>query len=200
MKFKEVNFDDESAQRIYIQYFDRVRNVIKSLSKESQNDILLEINSHIYESLLNSNKSEVENILDVTEKLGNPEVFLKELVGEKRLYEATKSFNPIKIFNALLMNITNGVSYIIFLILYLSLFFFIFLSIKKVLDPKNIGFYYLKNKFFVLGKLKSTSFNYYQYEQLGNWFIPVMIICSITLFFIITLLLRLKKQFQKTII
>lgn len=197
MKFKEIPFADANAKRIYTNYLSRVRNSTKNLNKENQNDTLLEINSHIYEAVISTDKKELEALLDVLEKLGEPEVFLKELVAEKQLEEAAKSFNPVKIIKALFLNITNGVSYIVFLILYLSLFSFLFLIIAKIIDPEKIGFFYRDNDLFVLGKLSDSHLNPQQYEQLGNWFIPVMIVCAVIMFIIITLLLRLKKIIKK---
>lgn len=196
MKFREITFTDTNAQRIYKDYISRVKHSVKGLSRENQHETLLEINSHIYEAFSLSNTNEVESLLDIFDKLGRPEVFLKELVAEKKLEEATRTFNPVKIIKALLLNITNGISYVIFLILYLSLFSFLFLIFAKIFDPKNVGFFYRDNDIFVLGKISSSSINYQQYEQWGNWFIPIMAASAFILFIIITFLLKLSKRLK----
>lgn len=197
MKFKEITFTDNNASRIYKDYISRVQNAIKTLNPQNQQEILMEINSHIYESLQNnSNQNEVEKLLNILEKIGKPEVFLKELVAEKKLEESTKSFNPISIFKALILNLGNGFSYIIFFILYLSLFAFVFLIFAKLFNPEKVGFFYKSPQVFVLGM---TNQNYEHYEQLGNWFIPVMTAITIVLFIIITLVLKLKKSLNKTL-
>ncbi len=196
MKFQEITFTDTNAQRIYKDYISRVKHSVKGLSRENQHETLLEINSHIYEAFSLSNTNEVESLLDIFDKLGRPEVFLKELVAEKKLEEATRTFNPVKIIKALLLNITNGISYVIFLILYLSLFSFLFLIFAKIFDPKNVGFFYRDNDIFVLGKISSSSINYQQYEQWGNWFIPIMAASAFILFIIITFLLKLSKRLK----
>ncbi|MGX9984790.1 hypothetical protein [Soonwooa purpurea] len=155
----------------------------------------MEINSPIFESLQNNETShnEVEKLLTILEKIGQPEFFLKDLVAEKKLEESTKSFNPIGIFKALILNLGNGFSYVLFFILYLLLFGFIFLIFAKIIDPQNVGCFYRPNDIFVLGKINSSTIDYTQYEQVGNWFIPLMIGLTIISFVIITLLLRLKK-------
>jgi len=196
MKFQEITFTDTNAKRLYKDYIGRVKHALKDLSKENQHETLLEINSHIYEAFSLSKTDEVESLLDIFDKLGRPEIFLKELVAEKKLEEATKTFNPLKIIKALLLNITNGVSYIIFLILYLSLFSFVFLIFAKIFDPENVGLFYRNNDIFVLGKISSSSINYQQYEQLGNWFIPIMAASAFILFVIITFLLKLSKRLK----
>lgn len=155
----------------------------------------MEVNSHILRVFQNdkSNTNDVEKLLNILEKIGQPEVFLKELVAQKKLEESTKTFNPIKILKALILNLGNGFSYVLFFILYLLLFAFVFLIFAKIFDPENVGFFYRAKDIFVLGKISSPIENYSQYEQLGNLFIPVMIILTAISFVIITLLLKLKK-------
>lgn len=199
MKFKEITFNDKNSQRIYHDYISRIQQATKLLNKENQQEILLEINSHIYESFtgsLENNKGEVENLLDSIEKLGQPEVFLKPLVAEKKLDEATKTFNPVKVLKALILNIRNGISYIVFAILYLMLFGFLFLIAAKIYDPQNVGFFYRPDDIFILGYYQTDGKTHYQYEQLGNWFIPFILVLTVVFYLFITLLLRIKKNFK----
>jgi len=126
MKIENIKFNEVALQRIYNDYMKRVIKATNSLSTKNQNDIYMEINSHIYESLENKkneneNENEIELILDIIERLGIPEEVLKPLVADKKLEQATKTFNPIHIFKALILNFTNGISYVIFFILYLFL-------------------------------------------------------------------------------
>lgn len=200
MKFKEIEFKDTNSARIYKDYINRVRNAVKILDKDNQQEVLLEINSHIYEGVADNSESkeELERLLDVLEKLGQPGVFLKPLVAEKKLEEATKTFNPVKIAKALILNIGNGVSYIIFAVLYLFLFGFLFLVIAKIIDPGNVGLFYRTNDIFILGHYtNSDGVSYTQYEQLGNWFIPAMLLSAAVLYVFLTLLLKLKRTFKK---
>ena len=48
MKFKEIIFKDKNSKRIYLDYISRIQQATKPLNKENQQEILLEINSHIY--------------------------------------------------------------------------------------------------------------------------------------------------------
>lgn len=173
---------------------DRVRNSIKGLNKENQNETLLEINSHIYEAFISSGKGELESILDATENLGNPEVFLKELVAEKSLDEAAATFHPLKIFKALLLNLSNGFSYVLFFILYLFLFAFIGLIVMEIFMPDRVGIFYKPDRVFVIGM---TTSQYEKYEVTGAWFIPLMIVSTIVSYLLITLLLKFKRTINK---
>lgn len=201
MKYKEIEFIDGNARRIYKDYISRVLHTIKGLNSENQLEILLEINSHIYESISSKsslNKQEVEKLLDVLERLGQPEQFLKPLVARKKLDEATSSFHPLKIAQALILNLGNGISYVVFTFLYLLLFCFLFLIVAKISNPENVGFFYGPGKIFLLGGFKNEDSNFYApYEQLGDWFIPAMILLTVALYFLLTILLKFKKSIQK---
>lgn len=197
MKFKEIEFENRNCTRIYRDYLKRVRNTVKILNEQNQQEILLEINSHLFEGFSDNpnSRDEVEHLLDILEKLGQPEEFLKPLVANKKLEEATRTFNPLEIVKALTLNISNGISYIIFAILYLFLFGFLFLIIAKLIDPDHVGLFYRAKDIFILGQYNnSDGVSYLQYERLGNWFIPLMVVASITLYILLTLLLKLKKN------
>lgn len=198
MKFKEIEFKGRNAEKIYRDYIVRVKRYIRILNQDNQTEVLLEINSHIYESFTqNSDEAqETEKLLDSLNKLGEPDVFLKALVAEKKLDEATRTFNPVKIVNALVLNIGNGISYIIFGVLYLLLFAFVYVIIAKLASPKNIGLYYRPGKVFVIGRYTAAGINEAEFEQLGNWFIPVMITAILFFYTLITILLKLKTSLK----
>lgn len=194
MKFKKIEFEDKNAQRVYDNFIKNLRNILKPILDEDRQEVLMEFNSHIYERIQNNkSKSELNELLNAIDKLGSPEEILKPLIADKLMEKATKSFNPIHIFKALLLNIANGVSYIIFSLLYLSLGTFVFLIFAKLFNS-NVGLYFQEGKFQVLGLVIETSD--YQ-EVLGYWFIPVMILATVILYFIITLLLKLKNSLTK---
>jgi len=191
---KNIKFQHKPSQKLYHNYIKRIKKQIAILPKEDQLDLLMEFNSHIFEGLQKKKEtSETEKLIDVLDKLGNPEDILKSTVAEKKLVQATKTFNPVHIFRALVLNIANGVSYLFFSILYIFLLAFGFLIFQKIINPTKVGLYFEKGKFAVLGKTSEPTAT----EMLGNWFIPVMIICAVTLYFIITLLLKLKQKVKK---
>jgi hypothetical protein len=189
---KQLEFKQEAAQRIYDDYIKRINRSVAILSKADQQDIQLEFNSHIYESMQGSNKeSEIDSLLDVLQKLGAPEEVLTQLVADKKLDQATKTFNPAHIFKALALNISNGISYTIFAILYLILGIGVFSVGAKIFYPDKVGFYvYEKGWSIGIGENSGT-------EVLGNWFIPVMLGALLVLYILITLMLRLIRKLKK---
>ena len=197
MKIENIKFNEVASQRIYNDYMKRVIKATNSLSSESQNDIYMEINSHIYESLQNKkNENEIDLILDIIERIGIPEEVLKPLVADKKLEQATKTFNPIHIFKALILNFTNGISYFIFFILYLLLFGFVLLIFAKIIFPSEVGMFIQNNKIIAMGYI-SMEDNQNVKEILGNWFIPFTLICIVVFYFLVTLLLKFKKSINK---
>lgn len=197
MKTTSIKFSEAASKRVYDDYMNRIRKATNSLSTQNQDDIYMEFNSHIFEAL-NHNKEgkEIDNLLDILEKLGTPEEVLKPLVADKKLEQATRTFNPVHIFKALILNFTNGISYIIFFILYVMLFAFVFMIGAKILNPAEIGMFYKNNSFLVLG-MSNDSDRTAITEVLGNWFIPVMLLSIILFYLLITLLLKFKKSINK---
>jgi hypothetical protein len=197
MKTEEIKFSQEASKRVYNDYMKRILKVTNSLPKEDKQDIYMEFNSHIFEALQHKNgANEIDVLLDIIEKLGVPEEVLKPLIADKKLEQATKTFNPVHVFKALLLNITNGFSYIIFFILYLLLFGFVFVIIAKIISPNEVGLWYKDGSTFFLGTTSEANKNGIN-EILGNMFIPVMIIAIILFYVLITLLLKFKKSINQ---
>ena len=63
---KPIELEHKAAQRIYDDYVKRINRTVATLSKADQHDILLEFNSHIYESMQGSNKeSEIDSLMNL---------------------------------------------------------------------------------------------------------------------------------------
>ncbi|WP_299677558.1 HAAS domain-containing protein [uncultured Tenacibaculum sp.] len=192
---KNIEFKDKSAQKIYDNYFGRIRRTISVLADNDKQDVLMEFNSHIYEGILNnSNTNEVEKILKITQDLGDPEVVLKPLVADKKLKQATRTFNPKHIFEAIFLNIKNGFVYSVFAILYILLLGFGILMYLKIRYPENTGLFLKDGEFVALGMLKT---NENVTEILGNWFIPAVFFSALTLYVLLTILLRTTRKRKK---
>lgn len=190
---KNIEFTDKSAQKIYDSYIRRIRRTISVLGKNDREDVLMEFNSHIYEGIQNTHEGEeVEKLLKITQSLGDPEEVLKSLVAEKKLNQATRTFNPMHIFQAIFLNIKSGIIYTVFAILYIFLFGFGILMIFKIMNPAETGLFFENGKFLALGRVRTTDENVT--EVLGNWFIPVMFFSALTLYIIITLILKITRK------
>ncbi|WP_339812252.1 HAAS signaling domain-containing protein [Zunongwangia profunda] len=192
---KEITFKNRSSTLIYRDYLKRLEKNLKHSSAKDRKNILMEFNSHIFEGIQrygNIEVNETEKLMEVLNKLGDPQDVLKPMIAEKKLEEATRTFNPIHVFKALVLNITNGVKYIFFAFLYLVLIGFLIIIGAKINNPKEVGLYFKDGDFYLLGKMKpelmeSLSAN----EVLGNWFIPFFLLLTVLLYIIITFLMRI---------
>ena len=193
MEFKELQFIDSDAQRVYKNYIQSIKNATKKLLMEDSQEILMEFNSHIYESIqLKNSKSEINNLLNAIDKLGTPNEVLKPLIADRILNKATWSFKPNDIFYALYLNIGNGISYLIFGALYLLLGIFTLYISLEIFSPSYMGLFIGDNPFFLVSSDEATTYGLNEF--LANWFIPLMGLLNIALYFIITIALSFKKN------
>ena len=189
MKFLE--FNNRSAQRVYNDYIARCKKALKILTDENKEECLLEINSHIYEYLEDhKTKDEMENLLNVLEKLGPPEETFKEQIAALKINQAVKTFNPKTLVEALFLNLQNGLVYILLTILFLFLLCFPLLIILKLIHPNHVGYFLQEGKvvFGFLSDTKNTT------ELLGNWFMPIALGITIVLYFTIIIILKTLKK------
>ena len=195
---KAIPFDNRSAQRVYEDYMQRCRRSTAILSATDREDVLLEINSHIYEYLSdNAASDQMENLLNVLERLGAPEETLKEVVAAKKIAQATRTLNPKHLIQALALNLTKGVFYVIATFLFVSEICFPVLIFLKLKNPDRAGFFIDNNGRFLYGYLHQgitlgINFGFStiipEREILGMWFIPVTAVLWV-LFFMGTLFL-----------
>ncbi len=189
---KNIEFTSTTTERIYNDYLKRVEKCIAILSKEDKKEMLMEINSHIFEGIQRfSDNNETDNLLTVLEKLGMPEEFLKPVIANKKIAQAVSTFNPKDVLQALLLNFKNGIIYSVFALLYLLLFVFLFFIVTKLIFPSKTGLFYLDEKFKAFGFIKNTDG---MNDILGFWFIPLVILSAIIFYLLITLLLRFTKK------
>lgn len=201
---KAISFDTQSAQRVYNDYIQRCRKATSILSEKDREDVLLEINSHIYEYLsANNTKDQLETLLNVLERLGAPEETLKEIVASKKIGQATLTFNPKHLMQALVLNLTNGVIYIVLFVLFLLELAFPVLIILKLIYPDQVGLYAKNNGGFLYGYISQAgsggisvgfSNRVERTELLGSWFIPVTLLIAVAIYFGIIFLLKVVKK------
>ncbi len=189
---KRIIFKNQTAQRIYDDYFKRVNRCIKILSAEDQLELQMELNSHVYEATHAAlPENEIDTLMNVLEKLGPPEVTLQPSVAYKKAQQAGRSFNPKHILQALYLNTFRGIGYFIIALIYLFIIASGSLIVLKIVSPERTGFFVGNGRFFMgYNTHPVTGLT----EVLGNWFIITVIILMILFYFLNTLLFRLLKR------
>lgn len=188
---KPIEFKNQASQRVYNDYMNRCKRVIRILSDSDQQECLMEVNSYIYEYVNNhQHEEELTALLNIIERLGAPEVTLKEVVASKKINQAVRTFNLKHLIQALLLNLRNGIAYIILFIMTLTLLCFPVVIIMEIINPVKTGLWVGKGHFVFGQVLPQAGVN----EVLGNFFIPVVILLGILLYFLIIFLLKLVKS------
>lgn len=188
---KLIEFTNANAKRIYSDYIDRSKRVLRILSENDREDCLMELNSYIYEYLQNHHtEDETTALLNILERLGAPEITLKEVVAARKIDQAVKTFNLRHLIEALLLNLRNGVVYVILFILTLLLLCFPVLAVMELFHPDQTGLFIGEGAFF-FGTQSGASVNR---EVLGHAFIPVVALLGTASYFLIIFLLKLVKK------
>ena len=191
---KLISFRDTSTQRVYNNYIQRCKKAVRTLPDKDQEECLFEINSHIYEFLADhTSGDEMNKLLDVLDRLGPPEETLKEIVATKKIDQATRTFNPKHLLQALVLNISNGIIYFILLILYLLLLCFPILGILKFIRPDHVGYFISENGSFWFGYVATVE---HSKELLGYWFIPIIMFSTGIIYMAIILILAILRKIK----
>jgi hypothetical protein len=191
----------DNANKILALYDKRVFHIIKPLGEQDRQDIKMELDSHIYESMArNPKEDEVTTLLSALEKLGEPETFLYDVVAERKLNQARKSFNFLHVISALGLNIGRGVIktvlFFIITIVYIVSFSCAAVAVVKIFIPSKVGMHVYPGGF-TAGWIEPHTPG--AREVLGLWFTPVFIILAVLLYVINTFLLRLIPKKTTTI-
>lgn len=188
----EKLFSDKLTQKIWSQYFRRVRHFSKSLNSDIQQDLKLEIQDHLYASFRNeTGESEAERLLNAIDKIGNPEEYIKPMIAGRLLVDASQTFNPKMIAKGLYYYIQKGVKNFLFSLLFFFGYFIVLiislLTILKIFCPEYVGIFLHSNGKYSYG-FDANSVN--TTELLGYWFIPIGIVLSLLLYVGLTKLLK----------
>jgi uncharacterized membrane protein len=139
---KPIQFTDNSCQRVYDAYMLRCKRATRILSAPDSEEVMMEINSHIFEYMSEHPASpEMKTLLDILDRLGAPEDTLRDLVADKKVKQATTTYSPLHVLQALALNIGNGFIYILLSLLVLLLITFPVLAVLKIVVPDNVGFF-----------------------------------------------------------
>jgi uncharacterized membrane protein len=190
---KSLQLENKSAQRIYNDYIARCNKSLKILSPADKEECLLEINSYIYEYLeanKGNGKDEIENLLNILERLGVPEETFRELIASKKMNQAIRTLNPKALVQALFLNIGNGFIYILLSLLFLIEVCFVVLIVLKLIYPNRVGVFVGSHSFAIGFSNTQPGVT----EMVGNWFIPAAMIATAILYFFSLFILKTQKK------
>lgn len=202
MHYNQIHFTNKHAAQLYQSYMSAAAALLKKLPLEQRQDILCEINSHIFEALQHQvlaqsiNDVKPNQLEDILDKLGVPETFIQEMISTTSLAPSIEPSRKSAHLLQLPIILTQGIVNVIYYTIYTLMLIAVFLVVAKFIDPQGVGFFYSPNKFFIFGKLLLQHEDPIRYEQLGNYFIPAFLLIITLLYYSSTLILKLKKSIQ----
>ena len=198
MKFEKIKFKEASTQRVYEHYIQQIERIVETLPEDEQLDILMEMNSFIYEGMRYSDEeNELTSLLNIIDNFGDLEKVLEPIVTERKQDPDTRTFNPIRGLKALLLNIQKGVFAICIAICYIGIVGLGISLLAKILFPDQIGMFYKANEYFVLAGVPGNGINELEYELLGDWYIPVFLLGMGAIYIFIALIMRFEQYLRK---
>jgi len=196
MKAEEL-FKTGVTQKIWNQYAERLRYLLRKLETNEKDELLLEIQSHLLESFRqNPAESEEERLLDAIHRLGEPEIFLKPMIADTYMDRASRTLSPRDVFKGLyftflsgfkksLISLTLGLGYAFVVV-------FLVLAILKPFFPDHIGLLLFNDGTMTAGMALDTTG--VKVDYLGYWFIPIAIGLSSLIYIGLTRWLRMIRR------
>lgn len=199
MKTKEI-FSKKVTVKIWDQYFRRVNRFSKTLDRDLQKELQLEIQDHLYESFKQeTGESEAVRLLNAIDKIGDPEEYIKPMVADRLLSSASRTLNPKTILKGLYYYLFGSIKRffvsLFFSIGYLIVITFGIIAILKPFFPNNVGIFLDKDGFPTnIGIIGDSS--PLQTDVLGYWIIPIGIVVSLLLYLGLTKKLKILKRLR----
>lgn len=183
----EHNLQEKISIRIWENYFKRVNRVLKPAPKKQREEILLELQGHLLESIRNdTSENEADKVLNAIEKLGDPDEFLRPIVADRLFSDASKTLNPKSIILGLGFNFYSNIKRafvaLMFSFGYLLCLVSALMAVLKVFFPKHVGLLRTKTGSILLGFNLAEA----NADILGYWIIPISLIISVVLYIILT--------------
>jgi hypothetical protein len=190
-------FNDKVCQRIWEQFFSRIRRISRSLNDEVRRDLLLELQGHLLESFrTEEGQSESERLLDAIDKMGAPEDFLKPMLADRFIMSAQRSFNLKSVVKGLYYNAYRGTSMVVVSLLvglgYLLSISLVVSAVLKPIFPNNTGLLFLEDEDIVVGFRLGT--DPIVSDPLGYWTIPIALALAALLYIGLTKFTRVLRQ------
>ena len=180
----EPKFNDDVARKIWNNYFKRVDKSTRSIPKAKREELKLEIQGHLLESMEDaSTDSDSSKLMDAIDRLGEPEYYIKPMIADKLLLDASKTFNPRNVFMGLFFNLHTSIKRAVLTMV------IAFMTILKIIMPGHVGIFLPTNGGgTTIGLLVNPGLHK---EILGFWVIPIGVVCTVLLYTGLTRLLRL---------
>lgn len=180
------------AAAMRAEYLQAAARVLSPLPPHERDDLLLEIESHLAESMqhadgLSSHADEETRLRDAIARLGNPREFLRPIVADYLLAAGTSTYRPWILARGLYANLFSGARAaavsLVFGLAYVLLAIFAAMALLKGFLPRHVGYFIYPDGTRSFGVVANTTA---AREALGWWVVPVSLACFALLYVAVT--------------
>jgi uncharacterized membrane protein len=170
-------FNNPVTIKIWNQYDQRLKYLLRKIKKEEKEEILLEIKGHLWESFRQDPaESEEERLLNAISRLGEPEIFLRPLIADKYMTRASRTLSPKDVIKGLYFSLFTGfkkavISFCLGLG-YILVFVLAGMAVLKPFFPNNVGVFLFNDGSLAAGFIDLNSTGV-KIDYFGFWIIPV---------------------------
>ncbi|MFD2742881.1 MULTISPECIES: hypothetical protein [Sphingobacterium] len=183
---KSIQFDDSKALKMYIAYLENVSLSLKDIKKDIRDDIMMQINNHIYESFTNDTGTEIERLQKTLSELGDPGAYLHEFTELNKLDHALNKNRLFGITKHLYRLAKKSILFTSFFVIYIVIFSTSILLFVKLFFPDKTGLFHNGHRFVSFGFTSKTEG---LTEVLHFWFYPLVIFLIAILYFTLRFIL-----------
>ncbi|WP_196888391.1 HAAS signaling domain-containing protein [Aureivirga sp. CE67] len=147
---QSIKFEEKRTTQLYEKYLKELKKVVKKLNEEDRNEILNEVNSHIFEAYHRRKEENEYDFLNlILQKLGKPEEIFRNYVSDNISEEKSEETDTItkKVSNKMTIYFLN---FIVSLI-YVSSILLIITSYYKIQHPDQTGLFVENGEFRAIG-------------------------------------------------
>lgn len=190
-------FNNPVTIKIWNQYDQRLKHLLRKVNKEEKEEILLEIKGHLWESFQQDPaESEEERLLNAISRLGEPEIFLRPLIADKYMTRASRTLSPKDVIKGLYFSLFTGfkkamISFCLGLG-YILVFILAGMAVLKPFFPTYVGVLLFNDGSVTAGMSFNSSG--VKIDYLGFWIIPIATGLAVLIYIGLTKFLRKVRQ------
>ena len=188
-------FEDTEAAKMWDSYFAEFDHLSAPLADEGR-ELRTELERHVLDSMAAPTNDDATGstglrLEEAFKRLGDPIEYLRPLLTDQYISDATHSYNPVVIGKGLFHSILEGGSQFIkaslFAVAYLFIAVFVVIALSKPFWPDQVGLFRDPDGIISVGILADTAGTQ---ELLGWWAIPAALLLAGLIYYLLTRALK----------
>lgn len=181
-------FDDPATAKIWNSYFAEFDRLSAPLGEEGR-ELRSDLERHVLESLqaISADGDLIHQLEDALQRLGRPIEYLRPVLGEHHILNASRTYNPVAVGKGLFHTILGGGGRVlaasVFALGYLLIVTFAVMAISKPFLPEKVGLWRAEDGTISAGVMAQIPDGQ---ELLGWWATPVALALAALIYIVLT--------------